>query len=81
MEYADYVIGPMDSICENGMINYLSECQKAAEQLNLSFVEEEEEKYYPGGCYVVDTNVYYNKDLTGTSQEISRPICGQGKYE
>ena len=47
VESADYVIGEFETLCEYGMIDNLSECQKAAEQLNLSFKsdEEVEDKY------------------------------------
>ena len=74
------------------MIDNLSECQKAAKQLNLPFAIEERENDYPGGCYangvfngagddIEDLKVYFNKNLKGASEELSKPICGQGKYD
>ena len=66
------------------MIDTLSECQKAAKQLNLSFEEEEDANDYPGGCYVLNSLpalVYFNKNLKGASEENIKPICGQGKYD
>ena len=93
IEAADYVIGQFDSLCENGMIDNQSECEKAAEQLNLSFKSDEKVEDYPGGCYVIESGfwmhddgsdkyeVFFNKNLQGTSDISSRPICRQGKYD
>ena len=78
IEFADYVVGPLDSLCENGMIDNLSECKKAANQLNLYFGTHENVTNYPGGCYVVAT-VYFNENFAGTSHKSANPICGQGK--
>ena len=65
------------------MIDNLSECKEAAEQLKLSFEDEEDETYFPGGCYVNDpvNTVRFNKNLKGASEGLSKPICGQGKYD
>ena len=65
------------------MIDNLSECQKAAIQLNLFFKYEEDKEDEPGGCYVFDEyhTVFFNKNLKGASEELSKPICGQGKYD
>ena len=78
------------------MIDNLSECQKAAEQLNLSFKTDEEVEDYPGGCYQMLSDawvnmytddvrnkweVYFNKNLQGTSDISAKPICRQGKYD
>ena len=85
IESVDYVIGPWDSLCENGMIDNLSECQKAAKQLNIPFNSEEDVNGYPGGCYLsyknINALVYFNKNLKGTPNAggDSRPICGKGK--
>ena len=80
IEFADYVVGPVDSLCENGMIDNRSECKTAAEELNFDFQYQEEESDFPGGCYVMgDWEVYFNKNFAGTSHKESKPICGQGK--
>ena len=63
------------------MIDNLSECQKAAKQLNISFDHEEDRSNFPGGCYTDDYYVYFNKNLKGASEKWSKPICGQGKYD
>ena len=93
IDAADYVIGQFDSLCENGMIDNQSECEKAAEQLNLSFESDENEEDYPGGCYLMESEfwmhddgsdkyvVYFNKNLQGTSDISAKPICRQGKYD
>ena len=63
------------------MIDNLSECQKAAKQLNLTFDGDENVTAYPGGCYLTGgLYVYFNKNLKGASEKLSKPICGQGKY-
>ena len=83
IEFADYVVRPGDSLCENGMIDNLPECKEAAHQLNFDFAEEEETTNYPGGCYVVydipTDSVYFNKNFTGASKNIAHPICRKGK--
>ena len=72
------------------MIDNLSECQKAAKQLNFPFEVEEDEKDFPGGCYAscgtsvssddIVCMVWFNKNLKGESEEGLKPICSQGKY-
>ena len=80
IEFADYVVKPVDTTCENGMIDNPFECKTAADQLNFYFVTDEEESDFPGGCYVMgDWEVYFNKNFAGTSHKESKPICGQGK--
>ena len=92
IEAAHYVIEPLNTLCGKGMIDNLSECQKVAKQLNIYFDGEENEKDFPGGCYVTGTlnyakdditnvGVYFNKNLKGASDKLSKPICGQGKYD
>ena len=82
IESADYFIGPKDSLCADGMDLDLSKCKKAAEKLDIEFKGEEEEQSYPGGCYIHDgSEVYFNKNWQGTSDDYSKPICGQGKYD
>ena len=80
IEFADYVVGPVDSLCENGMIDNLSECKKAANKLNFHFKNDEYANDYPEGCYVIDDNsVFFNNFSPGMSCEWCRPICGKGK--
>ena len=82
IEFTDYVVGPFDSLCENGMIDNLSECEKAAHQLNFPFEKEERIANRPGGCYVeYDNTVFFNNDWIGTPtiEKTSKPICGQSK--
>jgi len=74
----DYIVKPVDTTCENGMIDNLSECKTAADQLNFHFEYDEEESDFPGGCYVMyGYSVYFNKNFDGSAHEDSNPICGQ----
>merc|ERR1719167_2178970 len=60
------------------MIDNLSECKTAADQLNFHFEYDEEESDFPGGCYVMyGYSVYFNKNFDGSAHEDSNPICGQ----
>jgi len=72
-----YVVGSSGTLCENGMIDNLSECQKAAKQLNLQFKNEEDEEDEPRGCYAISQydTVYFNKNLKTASRRSRRPIC------
>ena len=80
VEFPDYVVGPVDSLCENGMIDNPSECEKAANELNFRFEANEDEPDFPGGCYVrYNRRVYFNKNFAGTSHKNSKPICVPGK--
>ena len=83
IEFTDYVVGPVDSLCENGMIDNLSECEKAANQLNIHFWKTDykvKATNRPGGCYVENDNfVDYNIDFNGKPYKKARPICRQGK--
>ena len=83
IEFADYIVGPVDSFCKNGKIDNLSECEKAAKKLNFHFEKTDYPRVAsnrPGGCYVENDNtVEYNNDFNGTSYKLARPICRQGK--
>ena len=66
------------------MIDNLSDCKKAAKQLNLRFRYDEEEydqEYFPGGCFVYEYMVLFNTNLNGLSEGSSKPICSKGKYD
>ena len=41
------------------MIDIQLECEKAAQQLNFDFVDEEVESNFPVGCYMKDEFVHY----------------------
>ena len=80
IEFADYVVKPVNTLCENGRIENLEECKDAANQLGLYFESDEEASGYPGGCYAYDNyTVYFNKNFDGASDGDSNPICDQGK--
>ena len=93
IESADYIRRNQGKLCDYvyegmsyGMIENLSECQKAANKLKLQFYSERDSEYYQGGCYLqwdeVRKAVWFNRNLKEKEDYDTElfSICGKGKY-
>ena len=63
-------------------VSDLSECKRAAQQLEKTFKATETEAKYPKGCYIYrDKYVYWNTDSIGGMNKKSSVICkSDGNY-
>ena len=67
---------------ERQRINEAKECELAATQMKIKFVEKRSRKGLPKGCYFLIENdlIYFNTHLSGSKSTIAQQVCkGIGK--
>ena len=76
---SDYIVTEYGSICieiEKNPVVDEDECIKAAKSLGKTFMGDEENKYYPRGCYIFNNvDIFWNVHKTGMKESKSAEIC------